>query len=102
MSKIGILGGSFNPIHNGHIYSAKEVKKQLSLDKVIFVPTGIAPHKDNSNFVKTEKWEKFPVAPTSPSPGPMLFRHDTTAVNDVVKSRPSTDTNKVDPSRTSI
>lgn len=54
MSKIGILGGSFNPIHNGHIYIAKEVKKQLSLDKVIFVPTGIAPHKDNSNFVSKE------------------------------------------------
>ena len=50
MSKIGILGGSFNPIHNGHIYIAREVKKRLLLDKIIFIPTGYAPHKDNSDF----------------------------------------------------
>lgn len=50
MSKIGIFGGSFNPIHNGHIYVAETVKKMLNLDKIIFLPTGIAPHKNNKNF----------------------------------------------------
>ncbi len=54
MSKIGIFGGSFNPIHNGHIYVAENVKKMLDLDKIIFIPTGIAPHKDNSNFASKE------------------------------------------------
>lgn len=54
MSKIGIFGGSFNPIHNGHIYVAEEVQRQLSLDKIIFIPTGIAPHKDNSDFAPKE------------------------------------------------
>jgi nicotinate-nucleotide adenylyltransferase len=38
--KIGLLGGSFNPIHCGHIAAARAVWKQLHLDKVWFVPTG--------------------------------------------------------------
>ena len=54
MSKIGIFGGSFNPIHNGHIYVAEKVKKLLELDNIIFIPTGIAPHKDNSDFASRE------------------------------------------------
>ena len=54
MSKIGIFGGSFNPIHNGHIYVAEKVQQMLHLDKIIFIPTGIAPHKDNSNFAPKE------------------------------------------------
>lgn len=54
MSKIGIFGGTFNPIHNGHIYVAEEVSSRLGLDRVIFVPTGIAPHKDNSFFASKE------------------------------------------------
>lgn len=54
MSKIGIFGGSFNPIHNGHIYVAEKVKEILGLDKIIFIPTGIAPHKDNGDFAPKE------------------------------------------------
>lgn len=38
MSKIGILGGTFNPIHNGHIMIAKEALKQYELDKVLVMP----------------------------------------------------------------
>jgi len=42
---IGILGGSFNPIHNGHLHIANYVLKTLALDRVIFIPTGDPPHK---------------------------------------------------------
>ncbi|MBK1811336.1 nicotinate-nucleotide adenylyltransferase [Clostridium sp. YIM B02505] len=47
--KIGILGGTFDPIHNGHIYIAYEAKRLLDLDEVIFMPSGSPPHKDEKN-----------------------------------------------------
>jgi nicotinate-nucleotide adenylyltransferase len=48
--KIGILGGTFNPIHIGHLILAEEVREKLCLDRIIFVPTYLAPHKDNSDI----------------------------------------------------
>ncbi len=45
MKKIGILGGTFNPIHNAHIAIAYAAKDQLSLDEVWFMPAGTPPHK---------------------------------------------------------
>lgn len=43
--KIGILGGTFNPIHNGHFYIAKRAMETLSLDKMILLVSGEPPHK---------------------------------------------------------
>lgn len=54
MKKIGVFGGSFNPIHNGHIHLAKVVKDELCLDKVIFVPSNNPPHKDDDEFESNE------------------------------------------------
>jgi len=48
--RIGILGGTFNPVHIGHLILAEEVREKLNLDKVIFVPTYLPPHKDNSDI----------------------------------------------------
>lgn len=45
MKKIAIFGGTFNPIHNGHISVALNFLDALSLDQIFFVPTNISPHK---------------------------------------------------------
>ncbi len=44
--KIGICGGTFDPIHLGHLAIAELVRCELNLDKVLFIPTGKPPHKD--------------------------------------------------------
>jgi nicotinate-nucleotide adenylyltransferase len=44
--RVGILGGAFNPPHIGHLVCAQEVLLQLELDRVLFVPTGQAPHRE--------------------------------------------------------
>lgn len=43
--RIGLFGGTFNPIHYGHLRGAEEVRESFSLDKVIFIPAGIPPLK---------------------------------------------------------
>lgn len=43
--RIGVLGGTFDPIHIAHLAIAEEARTQLNLDKVIFVPAGLPPHK---------------------------------------------------------
>ena len=48
--KIGILGGTFNPVHIGHLILAEEAREKLGLNKIIFVPTALPPHKDNLNI----------------------------------------------------
>ena len=43
--RVGVLGGTFDPIHFGHLVAAEEVRAQLDLDRVVFVPAGLPPHK---------------------------------------------------------
>lgn len=45
--RIGVLGGTFDPIHVGHLYLARKVLKKLSLAKIIFIPAYLPPHKKN-------------------------------------------------------
>ena len=43
--KVGVFGGTFDPVHYGHLITALAVKEIRSLDKIIFIPSFIAPHK---------------------------------------------------------
>jgi nicotinate-nucleotide adenylyltransferase len=48
--RIGLFGGTFDPIHCGHIRAAGEVLKRFSLDKVLFIPSFIPPHKGRTGI----------------------------------------------------
>lgn len=49
--RIGILGGTFNPIHNGHLLMAENALDQLGLDRVLFAPAGVPPHKSSAGVL---------------------------------------------------
>lgn len=51
MKRIGIMGGTFDPIHNGHIKMADAAKKEYHLEKVIFLTSGNPPHKQNKKIL---------------------------------------------------
>lgn len=52
--KIGIFGGSFNPIHYGHLLMAESAYEQIGLDKVIFIPLKYPAHKSASDILEDE------------------------------------------------
>ncbi len=49
--RIGIYGGSFNPVHSGHIHLAETAVAEFGLDRIFFVPTKISPHRSVSEYV---------------------------------------------------
>ncbi|MDR2175354.1 MAG: nicotinate-nucleotide adenylyltransferase [Synergistaceae bacterium] len=52
--KVGIMGGTFDPIHYGHLLAAEECRRQLRLDCAVFVPTGEPPHKKEKTITSPE------------------------------------------------
>ncbi|MFO7666785.1 MAG: nicotinate-nucleotide adenylyltransferase [Desulfobacterales bacterium] len=48
LKRIGLLGGTFNPVHFGHLRSAVEVQHRFALESVCFIPSLLPPHKDSS------------------------------------------------------
>lgn len=59
--KIGILGGSFNPVHIGHLLVAEDIIEKLILDKVIFIPAYDPPHK-RKLLDFTQRWQMLKLA----------------------------------------
>jgi nicotinate-nucleotide adenylyltransferase len=45
MRKLGVFGGTFNPIHTGHLRLAEDIREEYALDTVFFIPTNLPPHK---------------------------------------------------------
>lgn len=54
MQKIGILGGSFDPIHMGHLNIAESARAEFDLDEVWFIPAGHSPNKDEREMTSAE------------------------------------------------
>ncbi len=52
--RIGIFGGAFNPVHNGHLNIADSFYEDLSLDKLLFIPTAKPPHKSDEGLLSGE------------------------------------------------
>src|SRR5690554_814577 len=52
--KIGILGGTFDPIHYGHLISAQWSMESFSLDRILFIPTGSPPHKQEKEVLSAD------------------------------------------------
>ncbi|MEM8960621.1 MAG: nicotinate (nicotinamide) nucleotide adenylyltransferase [Acidobacteriota bacterium] len=55
--KIGLYGGTFDPIHSGHLQPVRDACKELTLDQVIYLPTGVPPHK--AGDVLAPAWARF-------------------------------------------
>ncbi len=53
--RLGLLGGTFDPVHYGHLRFAQESLELFSLDEVVFMPVGIPPHKETSKITPAEK-----------------------------------------------
>ena len=54
MKRLGILGGTFNPIHTAHLIIAEAAREKLRLDKVLFIPSANPPHKSSENLADAQ------------------------------------------------
>jgi nicotinate-nucleotide adenylyltransferase len=74
--RIGVMGGSFDPIHNGHLVAASEVAHRFELDRVLFSPTGLAWRKTAQHAASAELRYLMTVVATAADP-----RFDVTRVD---------------------
>ena len=86
--KIGILGGTFDPIHNGHLWSAQSICDMLALAQVIFIPAYIPPHKIGQKYapaqdryamtaLAVQKFPKFTVSDMEIQRNQVSYTYDT-------------------------
>lgn len=54
LKSVGLFGGSFNPVHLGHLAIAEEVRTKYNLDKIVFVPAYIPPHKEADELASAQ------------------------------------------------
>jgi nicotinate-nucleotide adenylyltransferase len=74
--KIGVMGGTFDPIHHGHLVAASEVADRFGLDEVVFVPTGQPWQKDARQVSPAEERYLMTVVATASNPSFSVSRVD--------------------------
>ncbi|GIJ49715.1 putative nicotinate-nucleotide adenylyltransferase [Virgisporangium aliadipatigenens] len=74
--RIGIMGGTFDPIHNGHLVAASEVADRFALDEVVFVPTGVPWQKSDVTVSPAEDRYLMTVIATASNPRFQVSRVD--------------------------
>ena len=66
--KIGIMGGTFDPIHLGHLTTAENVREGYALDKVLFIPAASPPHKQHQQVTPAMYRYRMTVLATEDNP----------------------------------
>lgn len=80
MKRIGILGGTFNPVHKGHLRIAEIAQKEFRLEKVVFMPSGVPPHKPKAGIAaKKDRLSMIKIA---------IARHPRFTVSKIELNRP--------------
>ncbi|MYW02962.1 nicotinate-nucleotide adenylyltransferase [Streptomyces sp. SID3343] len=74
--RVGVMGGTFDPIHHGHLVAASEVAGQFDLDEVVFVPTGRPWQKDTQEVSSPEDRYLMTVIATASNPTFSVSRVD--------------------------
>lgn len=78
--KVGLFGGTFNPIHLGHLRGAEEIRESFRLDEVFFIPSAIPPHKPPEEIIGAK--HRLEMARLAISSNPHFF------LSDIELSRP--------------
>jgi nicotinate-nucleotide adenylyltransferase len=76
MRKIGVMGGTFDPVHHGHLVAASEVADRFALDEVLFVPTGLPWQKSTTIVSPPEDRYLMTVVATASNPRFSVSRVD--------------------------
>jgi nicotinate-nucleotide adenylyltransferase len=78
--RLGLLGGSFNPVHNGHLAIARQTREALGLDQILFIPANLPPHKPNGSLAPAQ--DRYEMVRLAVASDPSL------AISDVEIRRP--------------
>ncbi len=84
MRRIGIMGGTFNPIHNGHLAIAARAREQFALEKVLFMPSGVPYMKDQREVLPIQARCEMTALAVSYTPGFVLSEME---VEDAVQGK---------------
>ncbi len=74
MNGIGLFGGTFNPLHNGHLKVAEDIKAGFKMEKIYFIPSAIPPHKGTDDLADTK--DRFQMIKAAMPPGNRFMASD--------------------------